>query len=273
MSPLQFDRANTEAMLECARAGVPYDVMSMAMGGGTSPMTLAGTLTVIHAEVLAGATMCELSRPGTPVIYGSVASIMDMRTGVLALGAPERALLNAAVVQMAHHTGMPSLVGGVSTDAKMPGDQAMLEKALTGLPIVFAGSDVVFGPAMLSSATTYSPEQLVLDNEVAGAMLRMKRGVDVNAETIALDLIERTGPGGGFMGSRHTMDHMRTDLWMSDLIDRNVYERWARLGSKSMWDRAKEKVAKVLEDHTVTPLETEQEKEIQRILSRAARLA
>jgi trimethylamine--corrinoid protein Co-methyltransferase len=149
VSPLQCDRANTEAMVECAKAGMPYDVLSMAMAGASSPMTLAGTLTMINAEVLAGMTICELLNPGTPVIYGSVASIMDMRTGVMALGAPERPVLNGAVVQMAHSYGLPSLVGGMSTDGKLPGPQVLMEKAITGLPPALAGSDVVLGPAGL----------------------------------------------------------------------------------------------------------------------------
>ena len=154
VSPLQFDVANTEAMIEFARAGMPYDVLSMAMGGGTSPITLAGQLAVINAEVLTGLTLCQLVNPGCPVTYGSVASTMDMRTSVLALGAPERAVLNAAVVQMARHYRIPSLVGGISTDGKLPGDQAMFEKVMTGLPVVLAGADVVFGPSMLSSANS-----------------------------------------------------------------------------------------------------------------------
>lgn len=94
VSPLQFDKANTEAMVESAKAGMPYDVLSMAMGGGTAPVTIAGELALINAEVLAGIAICQLFAPGCPVIYGSVASVMDMRTGILALGAPERALIN-----------------------------------------------------------------------------------------------------------------------------------------------------------------------------------
>jgi trimethylamine--corrinoid protein Co-methyltransferase len=273
VSPLQYDKANTEAMLECARAGIPYDVMSMAMGGGTSPITLAGELAMIHAEVLAGIVICQLARPGCPVIYGSVASVMDMRTGILALGAPERAILNAAVVQMAHHSGVPSLVGGISTDGKLPGDQAMLEKALTGLPAVLAGSDVVFGPAVLSSATTYSVEQLVVDDEAAGAMLRIKKGMTVDSETLALELIDKVGPGGGFMGTRHTLEHLRKDVWLPELADRNIFDNWARLGSKDMGARANDKVERILSKHQVKPIEKEQEREIGNILKEAEKHA
>lgn len=272
VSPLQFDRANTEAMLECARVGMPYDVMSMAMGGGTAPITIAGELAVINAEVLAGLTLCQLVRQGCPVIHGSVASIMDMRTGILALGAPERAVLNAGVVQMAHHYGLPSLVGGMSTDGKMPGDQTMFEKTMTALPAVLAGSDVIFGPAVLSSATTYSPEQLVIDHEAAGALLRIQRGIETDKDSLATELIEKVGPGGGFMGTRHTLDHLRKDVWIPELADRNIHDNWVKAGSKDMFARAKEKVTDILSRHRPKPLEKEQKKEIDGVLRTAARL-
>ncbi|OGS42409.1 MAG: hypothetical protein A3K67_06775, partial [Euryarchaeota archaeon RBG_16_62_10] len=272
VSPLQFDRANTEAMLECVRAGMPFDVLSMAMGGGTSPITIAGQLAVINAEVLAGITICQLASPGCPVIYGSVASTMDMRTGILALGAPERAILNPAVVQMARHYGIPSLVGAVSTDGKMPGDQVMFEKTMTGLTSVLAGADAIFGPAVLSSATTYSLEQMVIDDELAGALLRVQRGASVDEDAIALDLIEKVGPGGGFIGTKHTLVHFKSDVWMPSLADRNIAENWLKLGGKDMRAKAKEKVEQVLADHEVKPLDKDQVKEIGRVLKSASKL-
>jgi len=273
VSPLQFDRANTEAMLECARGGMPYDVLSMAMGGGTSPITLAGELAIINAEVLAGIALCELVNPGCPVIYGSVASVMDMRTGILALGAPERGILNAAVVQMAKHYRVPSLVGGISTDGKLPGDQTMLEKTMTGLPSVLAGADVVFGPAVLSSAKTYSVEQLVIDDEVAGALTRIAQGMVVDDESLAIDLISKVGPGGAFLGTKHTLDHLRKDIWMPELADRNIANNWMKLGAKDMRARAKEKAERILTEHRVEPLEKEQKKEIDQVLKAASKLA
>ena len=272
VSPLQFDRPNTEAMVESAKAGMPYDVLSMAMGGGTAPLTIAGELALINAEVLVGATICQLLAPGCPIIYGSVASVMDMRTGILALGAPERSLINVAVVQLAHHYRIPCIVGGISTDAKVPGDQAMFEKTMTGLPPVLAGSDIVFGPAVLSSATTYSIEQLVIDDEVAGALLRIKKGIDVDDDALALDLIDKIGPGGGFIGTRHTLDHTKKDLWKPNLSDRNIYDNWLKLGSKDMRTRAKERAAVILEESDVPPLEKEQKKEIDEILHDAEKV-
>jgi len=272
VSPLQFDRGNTEAMIECARAGMPFDVMSMAMGGGTAPITLAGELAMINAEVLAGIAICQLVRPGCPVIYGSVASVMDMRTGILALGAPERPILNAGVVQMAHHYGVPCIVGGISTDGKIPGEQTMLEKTLTGLPPVLAGADIVFGPGILCSATTYSVEQLVIDDEIASALLRVSAGMDVTDDTLALDVIESVGPGGGFLGRRHTLEHARKDVWIPSLADRNIYDKWVQSGSKDMRAKARERAAEILARHRPTPLEKEQEKEIRQILKESERM-
>lgn len=272
VSPLQFDRANTEALLECARAGMPVDILSMAMGGGTAPITLPGELAVVNAEVLAGIAICQVASPGSPVIYGSVASTMDMRTGVLALGAPERAILNAAVVQMAKHYGIPSIVGGISTDGKLPGDQTMFEKTMTGLPLALAGADIIFGPAMLSSATTYSVEQMVIDDEIAGALVRVCDGMPVDDEGLALELIEETGPGGAFIGTRHTLEHLRRDVWVPRLADRNIADNWVRCGARDMRQNARERVLQILSEHSVTPIEEEQRKEIGMVLEAASRL-
>jgi trimethylamine--corrinoid protein Co-methyltransferase len=266
VSPLQFDRANTESMVECAKAGMPYTVLSMAMAGASSPMSLAGTLSLINAEVLAGATVCQLLNPGTPVIYGSVSSIMDMRTGVMALGAPERPVINTAVVEVAHSYRMPVWVGGMSTDGKKPGEQTMMEKVMTGIPPLLAGTDILFGAALLSSAVVYSPEQLVIDNEVAGALARVRKGMKVDSETIALDAIGKAGPGGGFLGMRQTLDSFKNDVWKPRLIDRNVYDNWQRIGGPDMRFVARETAKKIIEEHSAKPLEEEQKKEIDLIV-------
>jgi trimethylamine--corrinoid protein Co-methyltransferase len=271
VAPLQFDRANTEAMVEMANAGIPYDVLSMAMSGASAPMSIAGTLAIVNAEVLAGTAICQLFNPGCPIIYGSVASIMDMRTGVMALGAPERPIINSCVVQLAHHYGLPSLVGGISTDGKLPGEQAMMEKVMTGLPPLLAGSDVVFGAGLLCSATTYSVEQLVIDNEVVGALSRIKNGLLTDVDSIALDEIGKAGPGGSFLGRRHTLEHLRKDVWAPELIDRNIYDNWFRLGAKDMRAKAREKVAQILRDHETKPLDEDQAKDIHRIMEECSR--
>ena len=266
VSPLQLDRPNTEAMVECAKAGMPFTALSAAMAGASSPMPLAGTLALLNAEILASTVICQLFNPGTPVIYGSASSIMDMRTGVMALGAPERAIINTGTVELAHHYGMPSWSSGLTTDAKMPGDQAMMEKVITCLPLLLASSDIIIGPAMLSSAMMYSPEQLVLDNEAVGALRRVKKGMAVNSKTIALESIRLAGPGGAYLGMRQTLEFFRSDVWMPALTDRNVFENWQKDGERDLRDAAKEVVRNILDIHKPQELDAERRREIDSVM-------
>ena len=266
VSPLQLDRPSTEAMVECAKAGMPFTALSAAMAGESSPMPLAGTLALLNAEILASAVTCQLFNPGTPVIYGSASSIMDMRTGVMALGAPERAIINTSTVELAHHYGMPSWSSGLTTDAKMPGDQAMMEKVMTCLPLLLAGSDIIIGPAMLSSAMMYSPEQLVVDNETVGALRRIKKGMAVDSKTIALESIRQAGPGGAFLGMRQTLEFFRSDVWIPALTDRNVFENWKKGGERDLRDSAKEMVRSILSNHTPQELDAERRREIDGVM-------
>lgn len=127
----------------------------------------------------------------------------------------------------------------------------------------------MFGPAVLSSATTYSIEQLVADDEVAGALLRIRKGFEVDDESLALNLVDKIGPGGGFIGTRHTLEHTKKDIWRPALSDRNIYDNWVKLGAKDMRAKAKERAAGILEEHDVLPLEREQKKDIERILQDA----
>jgi trimethylamine--corrinoid protein Co-methyltransferase len=266
VSPLQLDRPNTEAMVECAKAGMPFTALSAAMAGASSPMPLAGTLVLLNAEVLASTVICQLFNPGTPVIYGSASSIMDMRTGVMALGAPERAIINTSAVELAHHYGMPSWSSGLTTDAKMPGDQAMMEKVMTCLPLLLANSDIIIGPAMLSSAMMYSPEQLVIDNEAVGALRRVKKGMVVNSKTIALESIRQAGPGGAYLGMRQTLEYFRSDVWIPALADRNVFGNWQKGGECDLRDAAKDAVRDILDIHMPELLDTEMRKEIEDLI-------
>jgi trimethylamine--corrinoid protein Co-methyltransferase len=142
----------------------------------------------------------------------------------------------------------------------------MMEKVMTGLPPLLAGTDILFGAALLSSAVVYSPEQLVIDNEVAGALDRVRKGAKIDSETIALDAIKKAGPGGDFLRMRQTLDYFKTDVWMPRLIDRNVYDNWQRIGRPDMRSIAREMAKKILEEHSAKPLEDEQKKEIDLIV-------
>jgi len=234
-----------------------------------SPLTIAGELVVINAEVLSGIALVQLVNPGTPVLYGSVSSTMDMKTGKTALGAPERPLINAGCAQLARYYGIPSWIGACSTDAKAPGPQAMFEKVMTAIIPMLAGANLIYGPAILDSGKTYSFEQLVLDNEIIGAVYRILEGVNVNAESLALEVIEKVGIGDHYLAQKHTCDHVLSDQWRPMLLDRGTRGDWVKAGSKDICEVARERAKKILSSHEVEPLEKDVKEEVWNILKKA----
>lgn len=271
ISPLQHSQEDTETLIEFAKFGLPFFILSMAMGGGTAPLTIAGELVVINAEVLSGIALVQLVNPGTPVLYGSVSSTMDMKTGKLALGAPERPLINSGCAQLARYYGIPSWVGACSTDAKAPGPQAMFEKVMTAIVPMLAGASLIYGPAILDSGKTYSFEQLVLDNEVIGALYRIVEGVDVDADSLALEVIENVGIGGHYLAQKHTSDHVLSDQWRPALLDRGSRGDWIRASRKDICELARERAKELLASHEVEPLEKDVRKEMWGIVKKAER--
>ncbi len=271
ISPLQHSKEDTETLIEFAKFGLPFFILGMAMGGGTAPLTIAGELVVINAEVLSGIALVQLVNPGTPVLYGSVSSTMDMKTGKLALGAPERPLINSGCAQLARYYKIPSWIGACSTDAKIPGAQAMFEKVMTTIVPMLAGASLIYGPAILDSGKTYSLEQLVLDNEIIGALYRIMDGVDVNADSLALEVIEEVGIGGHYLAQKHTSNHVLSDQWRPILLDRGSREEWIKAGRKDMCELASERAKEILASHEVRPLEKDVRKEMWEIVKKAER--
>jgi trimethylamine--corrinoid protein Co-methyltransferase len=271
ISPLQYDVHGLRAIMEYAKNSVPVCIYSMAMGGGTAPVTIAGELVVINTEFLAGLVLLQLLNPGCPVIYGTVASVMDLKTGVLPLGAPERPILQIGVVSLARYYGVPhGMISAGHTDARVPGSQAGYEKALTALPVVLAGTELILGAGAVDSANTYSYEQLVIDDEIWGALLRIQRGFKVNEDTIAEDLIEKVGVGKHFIGERHTLKHLQTEQWYPRLYSRikkseDILDE-AVIGKKDLAMTARQKAKDILKSHEVKPLQKDIQQKIRAIV-------
>ncbi len=276
-SPLQYDVHGLRAIMEYARNSIPVAIFSMAMGGGTAPVTLAGELVIINAEFLAGLTLLQALNPHCPVIYGSVASVMDMKTGLLPLGAPERPILQVGVVNLARYYGVPNGMTSVGhTDAKMPGTQAGFEKVLTALPVVLAGANLIFGAGAIDSANTYSYEQLIIDDEIWGALLKVTQGFDVNEETLAVDSIKKVGVGNHFLGERHTLKHVN-EYWYPHLYARlkKSENRWNTeiLGEKDLAVAARSKAKEILATHQPEPLDQGIHKRIKLAVAKAEKRA
>ena len=275
VAPLQHDRDQTEGALEFAKYGLPIDVTSEPQAGATSPVTLAGLLAQQTADVISGITIIQLAHPGNPVWYGTCGSIMDMRVGRIAIGAIEMGLINVASAQIAHFYNLPCRGTAAATDSKLLDIQAGYEKATVLTMAALGGVNKIFYPGTIEGALTVSPESLVIDDEVIGALYRALEGIDVNQATLALDVINRVGPGGHFLAQRHTLQFLEREQFIPPLADRQTREKWQQAGSKGVADRAHERVQQILAEHQVVPLEARVEAELERIVreveQRAAR--
>jgi len=268
-SPLQLDGGSTEGALVLARAGVPISFYGMPQAGITGPVTLAGSIVVNNAEVLAGLTMAQLAAPGSPFIYGTGGAAFDMRTMTWAGGGPERALISAGAGELSHHYGFAILCGGIVTSAKMPGAQACYEKMSSGLPQFYAGCDMIAGLGLLDDVTMLSYEQMVIDDEMARIMARLAQGVTIDDDHLAIDTIKRVGPGGSFLSAKHTMQWLNKEHFLTDITDRRTGEAWEADGRKTVVDRAKEKAAKIMREHVVGPIAPEVVKDFDAIVRKA----
>ncbi len=257
IAPLQHDGGNMDTAFVFGEAGVPVAIFTMPGPGTSGPVTLAGSLVVAAMEFLSGLTMCQLANPGCPVIWGTGIAPLDMNTTTRAGGSPEHGLTGAAVTQIAHAYGVPSLCGGFDATASVPGTQAALEQFASGLSLVLGGADLICGTGLLEDARTLWLEQLFIDDEMVAMIRRIADGVIVDDEHLALDVIERVGVGGMFLGQRHTMDHLRKEHYLPRLVDRRSFDLWAADGRKSMEERARAKVREALARPPPHPLTRE----------------
>ena len=256
VSPLTHDARNTETAMELARHKAPIIFACESICGGTAPITLGGTLVLQNAEVLSANVIAQLTNPGTPVIYGAVSSPMDMRNGSIVMGVPEVALLGVAVTQLAQYYGIPLYSMAGISDSKIPDAQAAYEKALQQVLVGLTGGNLIHNAAgMLDKMITGSLEQMVIDNEIIGMVKRIMRGIEINTDTLAIDIIDKVGPGGNFLGEKHTRKHYQSEHDLSTLSDRLTREAWEKKGSKDVVQRAKEAVNQKLETHNVEPLD------------------
>ncbi|MBN2203761.1 MAG: trimethylamine methyltransferase family protein [Thermoleophilia bacterium] len=268
VSPLKLGASCCEVILVGARHGVPLNLVSMAMAGGSSPVTLAGTLVTHNTEVLAGVVLAQLAQPGATVVYGSATTSLDLRLGCAAVGSPELALVSAAVAQLARRYGLPSFVAGGVGDGKTSDAQAGHEKTLTALLPALAGANVIFGLGMVESGLTFDFAQLVMDAEFARMLEHACRGIPVDAEHLALPDIAAVGPFGDFLTLDATLRHMREQS-RPRLIDRSVHEEWTAGGRLDIYARAGDAARRILDEHVPDPLPDDVMREMDRVVAEA----
>ena len=249
ISPLTLD-ANTLKILEfCALNGIPATCAPAPIAGATSPATLAGTLAQLHAEALAGVAIAQVFSPGARVMYGAVPTAMDLRTMDLTMGSVETAMLNTCAVHLAKRYNLPIYASAGVTDAKIPDIQSGFEKGVSYLMVAMAGADYVhLAAGMLDSGNSISYEQFIIDNEILGMVHRLIRGVDVDQETLAVDIIENVVPGGNYITEEHTVEHMFRQFFYPSLAIRMNFDRWQEQGKPTPLTNANELARTWLEE-------------------------
>lgn len=248
VSPFKLDQHYGQLTMEIARHGIPVVVPSEPLCGATSPITLAANLVVQNVDSLAGVMLTQLVNPGTPVMYGCIGSITDLRDMKYLCGAIEMGLINAASAQMARFYGLPLYCTAGMSDSKINDAQSGYESAMTSLMVALAGGNYIHDAAgFLEFCMTASYDKLVIDNEIIGMVMRAVEGIKVDDETLAFDLLQKVGPGGHFVSARHTRRYMRSEQYKPELSDRDHRERWEQTGAKDTRQRAAEKVRAILD--------------------------
>jgi trimethylamine--corrinoid protein Co-methyltransferase len=249
ISPLSIEVTALKILDFCAGHGIPATCAAAPIAGATSPATLAGTLSQMHAESLAGVAIAQVLAPGAKVLYGAVPLTMDLRNMEVSMGSVEMGMMSAAAVQLAKLYNLPVYATSGLTEAKKPDIQAGFEKTVSCLTVAMTGGDFIHMAAgIIDSANSISYEQYIIDNEIIGMIHRILRGIKVDEDTMGFNVIESVGPGGNFVAEDHTVDHMMDEFFYPNLSVRCNFDIWEERGRPDMLTRAHDLVEKTLEE-------------------------
>jgi len=262
--PLGHDGGSLEAALIAAEAGLPVGFMTMTSCGTTAPMSLAGNLVVGNAEVISALALIQLAFPGAPVFYAAAQTVMDLRTGGYTGGGPEDFLFGAATNALADFYNVPLSMGSFATGAKEPNWQAGIENVMSTFMASVMMSDMLLGVGMLHGSRIWSYAQMLLDVEIFDLVHQMMRGIVVEEESLAMEVIHAVGPGGNYLTQKHTKQHMH-DLWLPKYMDRRPYNVWEEKGDNAR-DWAADEARRILQTHRSAPLDPRQSAELSTII-------
>jgi len=261
VSPLIQGKDAMEKSLLCAEKGIPNVVYGMPMAGATAPATFPGCLAIANAEILSQLVVLQLKRPGAPVIFGSIPSIMDMRTTIFSYGAPEMSLMVGALTELCHYYKLPMFGTAGCTDAEVIGTQAGAEITYQILLSALAGADLVHDVGVFRHATVQAAELMVFADEIIDMVKVLMGGIEINGETLPIDLIERLGPKSNYLTESHTMKHFRK-FWVPRIFDRSFIKKE---GVKDCEELLNQRTIKILETHQPKPLPEDLVKEVKKV--------
>ncbi len=262
--PLGHDGGSLDAALLAAEVGIPTGFMTMSACLTTGPATMAGTLAVGNAEVIAATALLQLAYPGAPVFYAAAQTASDIRTGAYTGGGPEDFLFGAATNALADFYNIPLSMGAFATGAKEPNWQAGLEGAMSSFMASVVMSDMLLGAGFLHGSRIWSYAEMMMDCEIFSIVEKVIRGIEVNDETLAFEAIANVGPGGHFLAQKHTKKHMR-EIFIPQFLDRRPYSEWETKKDNAP-DWALAKARKILKEHQPEPMDEKISKEMERVI-------
>jgi len=273
--PLLWSEITCQNLIDCARFGVPAELVSMPLAGATGPATLIGSVVQHAAECLSGVIIHQLAQAGSPIVWGGSPAAFDMRTGAPPMGAIETMMIDMAYAQVGKSIkpgGLPTHAYMGMSDAKVVDAQNGLESGIGTVLAALAGVNMVSGAGMLDFESCFSLEKLVIDAEIIGMAKRLIRGMDDSEEPLALTIMRQVGHAGNFLKTRHTRKWFRKEQYIpSAVIDRDFRQTWEDKGAQDTAARAHERVEEVVAAYQPKPLPADVVKELEAITVRAAR--
>ncbi len=249
-SPLTFDGIMMGALEVYAKANQAAIISPFIVGGAMAPVTVAGTLTQVLAEVLAGVAYSQLIRKGAPVIFGAFVTSIDMNSGAPTFGTPEASLITYGAGQLARRLGLPYRSAGGFTGSKVPDAQAAYESANSLNMGLLAGVNfMLHSCGWLEGGLVSSFEKFVMDADQLGVLHGLAKGIDISDNGQAMDAIREVGPGGHYLGCAHTQANFKTAFWRTELLDYKPYETWEEEGARDTIALARNRVTKLLNDY------------------------
>jgi len=268
-SPRRYDERMLGALKTYARARQAVIITPFILAGAMSPVTLPGTIAQQNAEALAGIVLTQMISPGTPVVYGSFLTNINLRSGSPAFGTPESQLALYVSAQIARRYKLPFRGGGMLCASKIPDAQAGYESMIVMSPAIMAGTNFILHAAgWLEGGLAAGYEKFVLDCGVLGMFHRWSEGMEVNEDTLAYSSIAEVEPGGHHLGTEHTFAHFRDAFHETEVFDDKAFEMWEADGALDAYARANGYVKESLDEFELPELDESIHEELMDFVAR-----
>lgn len=256
ITPLTHDVDAIEKTMFMAEHFLPCINTPAPLAGATGPATMAGNIVLANAECLSGLVVHQLTKEGAPFIMGGVITIMDMATTQITYSSPEFSLMAAGMTNMAQYYKIPMFSTAGCSDSKCVDQQAGIDIATNCLMAALSGGNIVHDVGYMESGISTSLLQLVIADEVIGQVRQIVKGIEVNKNTLAVDVIEKVGPGGHFLEEEHTFNNFKKEWWFPTIFNRGRYDDWASKGQPDLAEIAKKKLQQIIDNHEPKQLDS-----------------